>query len=214
MRVQNIFILLMLLIVKGCAQLSGRSFLTEMEQDDSRFYEPRDDFPIVTGDTGRFWNSEKEQRARTPASMQDIAEDKARYSLRAELRELEDRQGESGRNLYARYEQKFRSISEKIYFLNIPAHERMEYLESRGFVNRSQLEGSEKKSAMSGRKPRTKQGEGLFGMSKDDVLVSWGNPLRVEIAGNPTYENERWVYNLDGATKYIYFESGRVQGWE
>ena len=41
-----------------------------------------------------------------------------------------------------------------------------------------------------------------------------GKPMRVEIAGNPRYENERWLYRMNGASKYIYFESGQVQGWE
>ena len=54
----------------------------------------------------------------------------------------------------------------------------------------------------------------VTGMSKSDVMNNWGEPRRVEIAGNPSFENERWLYSVNGATKYIYFESGRVQGWE
>ncbi len=51
-------------------------------------------------------------------------------------------------------------------------------------------------------------------MSKNDIVASLGKPARVEIAGNPSYENERWVYQFNGSSKYIYFESGVVQGWE
>jgi hypothetical protein len=45
-------------------------------------------------------------------------------------------------------------------------------------------------------------------------MNTFGRPTRVEVAGNPSYENERWLYSVNGATKYIYFESGRVEGWE
>jgi hypothetical protein len=51
-------------------------------------------------------------------------------------------------------------------------------------------------------------------MSKTQVLQSWGEPARVDIAGNPSNENERWLYSMNGASKYIYFEAGEVQGWE
>ena len=50
-------------------------------------------------------------------------------------------------------------------------------------------------------------------MTKEDVISSWGRPDRVDIAGKPSYENERWVYRRDGAVKYIYFEAGKVGGW-
>ena len=52
-----------------------------------------------------------------------------------------------------------------------------------------------------------------LGMTKSDVQASWGEPIRVDFAGNPQLENERWVYHANGAAKYIYFESGRVGGW-
>jgi hypothetical protein len=61
---------------------------------------------------------------------------------------------------------------------------------------------------------RARNDEVAIGMRKPDVLDSLGKPLRVEIAGNPRHENERWLYRLNGAPKYIYFEAGEVQGWE
>jgi hypothetical protein len=53
-----------------------------------------------------------------------------------------------------------------------------------------------------------------MGMSKDEVLDQLGRPRKVEVAGNPANENERWGYLANGAMKYIYFESGYVEGWE
>lgn len=53
-----------------------------------------------------------------------------------------------------------------------------------------------------------------MGMSKNEVLDQLGRPSKVEVAGNPANENERWGYLANGAMKYIYFESGYVEGWE
>ncbi|MEK6556591.1 MAG: hypothetical protein AABZ31_15180, partial [Bdellovibrionota bacterium] len=60
------------------------------------------------------------------------------------------------------------------------------------------------------------------GMSRNAVIQSWGNPDMEEFAGNPVYGNERWVYNKQVSTdqgykqerRLIYFEAGRVVGWE
>jgi outer membrane protein assembly factor BamE (lipoprotein component of BamABCDE complex) len=51
-------------------------------------------------------------------------------------------------------------------------------------------------------------------MSKSDVMNHLGHPTRVEVAGNPSYENERWLYTRNGASNYVYFEAGHVEGWE
>lgn len=53
-----------------------------------------------------------------------------------------------------------------------------------------------------------------MGMTKEEVMDQLGRPTKVEVAGNPENENERWGYLANGAMKYIYFESGYVEGWE
>ena len=61
-----------------------------------------------------------------------------------------------------------------------------------------------------------------LGMQKNRVKHRLGAPNQVEVAGNPKYGNERWIYEtsvptLDGyykEKKIIYFESGTVVGWE
>ena len=58
-------------------------------------------------------------------------------------------------------------------------------------------------------------------MSKRAVQESWGEPERIEVAGNPTYGNERWKYStyvsstegFNEEERMIYFEGGRVVGW-
>ena len=51
------------------------------------------------------------------------------------------------------------------------------------------------------------------GMDKKAVLEKWGRPVRVDIAGDPAKQNERWSFNHSGRWRQIYFEGGVVQGW-
>ena len=61
---------------------------------------------------------------------------------------------------------------------------------------------------------RSIHGSELFlGMDKKEVVEVWGKPARVEIAGNPKNQNERWSFVEDGNVRQVYFEGGRVQGW-
>lgn len=195
----------------GCSQFhTGRTYLTEMSHDDTRFFSPSEDFPIVAGDTGRYWNTEEEIRARTPASEKDLSEERIERALRQELRELESAQLEEDLEFYNKHRRQLATVSEKIYFLKLPVYDRKDYLMTRGFISEPKVQlyaPQEKIFAI-------QKQDILLGMKKQDVLESWGKPFRVEIAGNPRNENERWLYQSNGASKYIYFESGEVQGWE
>lgn len=59
------------------------------------------------------------------------------------------------------------------------------------------------------------------GMSQQEVVSAWGRPRDVEVAGDGTHGNERWIYYTGNSLRYgiskprvIYFENGRVAGWE
>lgn len=60
------------------------------------------------------------------------------------------------------------------------------------------------------------------GMSKRSVMTLLGEPTDVQVAGNQRYENEKWVYRryvpteagYQKDTKVIYFEHGKVAGWD
>lgn len=214
----SIFLTLNLLILSGCSLNMGRSYLSEMEQDDSGFYSPKEDFPVMAGDSGRFWTNNKERKARTPATEYELARDNQQKFLKSELKELESSQSQKSLELYENHKHKFGSISEKIYFLNLPTTDRVSYLESRGFIERPHQDTLSQKMRShvrgGGSHYRSSSGGVSLGMDKDAVRQNWGSPNRVEVAGNPSNENERWVYSVNGATKYIYFESGVVQGWE
>ncbi len=61
----------------------------------------------------------------------------------------------------------------------------------------------------------------VTGMSPDEVRALWGEPREIEHAGLPGSGNERWTY-FEGLSsrwslstaRVIYFEGGRVAGWE
>ena len=209
---RQLFLMSFILIIQsGCSQFhTGRSFLTQMEHDDSRFFNPQEDFPIVAGDTGRYWNSEEDFRARTPASEEEMTADLMGQTLKQELAQLEGLQTEENQEVYFKHRHKFQNISEKIYYLKLPSHERKDYLMDRGFIARPRNEFYTKHD----RSLAIRSQDILLGMKKDEVLESWGKPQRVDIAGNPRHENERWLYQMNGTPKYIYFEAGEVQGWE
>ncbi len=60
-----------------------------------------------------------------------------------------------------------------------------------------------------------------LGMEMPQVLELWGKPTDVKAAGEPSDGNQRWVYSEGvaglyglGTNRVIYFEQGRVAGWE
>jgi hypothetical protein len=196
-------------LISGCTQFqTGRSYMAEMDHDDTRFFNPDQDFPIVAGDSGRYWMTEKERRQRTPSSEGELLYNRSENALRSELRRLENSQGDDHLEFYNDHKHRFHSISENIYFLKLPHYERKNYLIERGFIQPKMVSSSVSTSSLD------MKNDVILGMKKDQVTASLGKPVKVEIAGNPQNENERWLYRMNGASKYIYFESGEVQGWE
>jgi hypothetical protein len=210
MSVRFFMLSFVLFLLTGCAELyTGRSFMAEMGQEDTSFFNPKEDFPVVAGDTGRDWMSESERRNRTPASESDLAQDRTSQVLKSELRGLENMQSEDDMEYYQAHLKSLPTVSDRIYFLRLPHYERKAYLTSRGAIE----EPKHSETPFERLSPR-RNNDVLMGMRKNDVLASLGKPMRVEIAGNPRNENERWLYRMNGNQKYIYFESGRVEGWE
>lgn len=207
---KNLTLLTLMLTTVSCSQfMTHRDYLSEMESDDSSFFNPRKDFAVVAGDTGRDWETKSERKQRTPASVSDTQDSSSRKYLNQELRYLEGKQSEDAMEFYEKHKARLATTSERIYFLKLSQYDRKDYLASRGFLKEEKqaLKPHEEMFAL-------RQSNVITGMSKSDVMNNWGRPARVEVAGNPSFENERWIYNVNGASKYIYFESGRVQGWE
>jgi hypothetical protein len=203
------FILLSSLI--SCtAFMPGRSYLSEMEQDsESSFFKPNRDFPVMAGDNGRYWYTDQERKSRTPASDYEQRRDREADIIRSQREALEAALPEEEQALYTQVQSKFTTDSEKIFFLELPYEERLSYVESRGWGRSLDPLNTAWENRLA-----TRQKEIMMGMTKQEVIESAGRPSKVEVAGNPRYENERWMYSIDGVTKYIYFEAGVVGGWD
>ena len=56
----------------------------------------------------------------------------------------------------------------------------------------------------------------ILGMTRQDVMDSWGEPSQREVAGRGSNGHERWTYgsrySLENSRTVI-FENGRVAGW-
>lgn len=61
----------------------------------------------------------------------------------------------------------------------------------------------------------------VMGMPMEDVVRAWGDPADVQVAGDPYNGNQKWTY-FSGLSstwslksgRIVYFESGRVVGWD
>jgi hypothetical protein len=150
-----------------------------------------------------------------PASLSD--RDYREIRSRQKVRELE-------RTLHSRKEREqyskilpwLSSDEEKIEFLSVPSIEgRQQWINRKNIWSRSQAPQLEMKNLIETQ-------DIAVGMPQDYVRKSWGEPLSIEVSGNPIYKNERWKYQrmVSGSEGYrkeirfVYFEGGRVVGWE
>ncbi|HTL12288.1 MAG TPA: hypothetical protein VL588_07360, partial [Bdellovibrionota bacterium] len=66
------------------------------------------------------------------------------------------------------------------------------------------------------------ESEVYLGMPMEQVRTAWGDPRRIQIAGDPGFGHQRWIYETGAeaggegttGTRVLYFEQGRVAGWE
>ena len=105
---------------------------------------------------------------------------------------------------------------ERMYFLSLPTYEARErWAQQRGFNNQDESYPDEVAKTI-------ENNDIALGMSQKAVMQSWGDPDAVEVAGSQLYGYERWKYNryISGNEGYqkelrvVYFEGGRVVGWE
>ncbi len=124
--------------------------------------------------------------------------------------------GKKEREQYFRHKPLMQSDRERMEFMKIPTFEaRNRWLAARGISAVNPHHPSEIQTII-------EQNDVTLGMSRQAVRESWGEPELVEVAGNPIYGNERWKYleevsspeGYQTEARIIYFESGRVAGWE
>jgi hypothetical protein len=56
----------------------------------------------------------------------------------------------------------------------------------------------------------------ILGMTRQQVMESWGEPQQREVAGSGGAGHERWTYGTRyslGSSRVVIFENGKVAGW-
>jgi len=150
-----------------------------------------------------------------PSNM--TAEEAQQVQQRRQLRDLEKTlDSRQAKEQYSKVLPWLKDDSEKIELLNVPS------LEGRqAWINRNNI-WSRARVPVARMKDLIDSQDIAVGMPMEYVRRAWGDPLAVEVSGNPVYKNERWRYsrNVPGSDgfhqqkRYVYFEGGRVVGWD
>lgn len=150
-----------------------------------------------------------------PATMS--AEEAQEVEQRKQLKDLEKgMNSQKAKEQYSKVLPWLQTDTEKIEFLSIPS------LEGRqAWINRKNIWGRARVPAARMKELIDSQ-DIAVGMPMEYVRRAWGDPIAVEVSGNPVYKNERWRYSRsvpgsDGfhqQKRFVYFEGGRVVGWD
>ncbi len=144
----------------------------------------------------------------SPIDISNIDGSDYRKKLEARLHSRQDKE------LYSKVLPYLKDDAERIEFLSLPSFsQRQSWIQSKKLWTRAQ--SSDEQQAV-------EAGDIAIGMTGDLVRRSWGEPVNIEGSGNPLYRNERWKYirNISSASgfkpqkRFVYFEAGRVAGWE
>ncbi len=208
----NVIILLM--ILSSCSQFlaSERSYIDEMNRESEGYFVAGRDFPVTNGDTGEAFYSRDEVQARTPLNKRQLKKKKELNSIESELRQKLNNLSEEEAVVYSKAEKYLPSDSEKLYYLSMNGADRDTYIKTK--IDEKNDDDILHKNSREFLRRRSVRTEEIFpGMTKDDVVNLWGKPTKVEVAGHPKFQNERWAFVEGDAVKYIFFESGVVNGW-
>jgi len=145
------------------------------------------------------------------------AEEMQQVQDRRRVRELE-KSLHSGREKeqYSKILPWLKNDAEKTEFLKIPSLEgRQAWINRNHIWNRARIPAARMKELIDSQ-------DISIGMPMEYVRRAWGDPVAVEVSGNPIYKNERWKYlrNVPGSDgfhqqrRFVYFEGGRVVGWD
>lgn len=120
------------------------------------------------------------------------------------------------KNLYSKLLPWFQDEEEKLSFLrNSDYEDKQKWVIKTKILNRPTEMGTRYKKL-------TDNQDIAIGMPNELVKKSWGDPMNVEASGNPLFKNEKWRYLRTISTsegfkqekRVVYFEGGRVVGWE
>ncbi len=204
------FLVMSSLFLTSCSGfLPDRSFIEEMNRESDPYFVAGRDFKVVGGDSGEAYRSKEEIQKRTPSSERNREKMKEEESIRVELEQKEADIPEEYLEQYSKDKKYLPSDSDKLYYLSLSLSERANYISTK----KADWQEDQGKGQDFIQKHSVHSKELYLGMSKSQVMQAWGKPSRVDVAGNPRNQNERWVFFEDGSAKQIFFESGRVGGW-
>ena len=144
-------------------------------------------------------------------------DERAAVETRIRLKRQEGRLGtKREKKQYFNVRSALKSDRERLYFISLPTYEARErWAATRGLAQQDDVYSDEVAKTI-------ETNDIALGMSQKAVMESWGDPDMVEVAGSQLYGFERWKYNryISGHEGYqkelrvVYFEGGRVVGWE
>lgn len=147
----------------------------------------------------------------------NVKKDSADLSIRDRLKNLENSlTGKKEIEQYSKALPWFENEEERAEFLSLLGFEqRQQWMQNKNFPARANKSLSSMQSAV-------EDNDIVIGMPQPLVIKSWGEPESVEVSGNPKFKNERWKYSRYISTqdgykaekKIVYFEGGKVVGWE
>ncbi len=162
------------------------------------------------------WNEAREELGLPPG--RELSEGEGeRVQARVQLKQAEKTlRYEQERRQYYALKPFFRSDFDRVAFLNQPNREARERWARAHNITTDETRFDQPTTGL------IDNNDVGRGMSRFAVKQSWGEPDAIEVAGNTLYGNERWKYTKqvstdDGykiETRIVYFESGRVVGWE
>ena len=211
---KKIVYLLMLSQLWSCAPISiNRSFVDAMDDEQAEYMVPGKNFEVTPGDSGKDEYSLADMRRRTPRTQEQSFAWSEEQKLEKELDRKVSKLSPEQRDWFMKNEELFANDSQKIYYLGLSPRERQEYLEHRT-GSRLGVKSSKGRSVASIMRFSPRQGRTVsMGMDKSQVVSSWGNPHRIDVAGDASLENERWTFYEAGRKKFVYFTKGKVEGW-
>lgn len=203
---------LIAMLTSSCAMMiPDGSYFADFDQNNQEsagFFSPGQDFPVVGGDSDIHKKSTN-SASRSPSSTKQRRFAAEGASLREELREKESALSLYENEKYQRVIKYLETDSDKLYYLSLGPSEQRDYIDS---MKMDQEGATDPRGSLLSRRS-VHSSDIYIGMQKEEVVQVWGKPARIEIAGHPSYENERWSFVEDGTVKQVYFEAGRVHGW-
>jgi hypothetical protein len=204
-----IFLILGFVFISGCAG---------MQRSTASGYAHRDSDPNMNALDRRTEQRDRSAREMGFKSSDDLTDNQAeavdrRITLSKAERALE---GKREREQYFKNKPYMKNDRERLDFLNQDSFEaRARWLNSKNIGGPTTAHPSEIQALVD-------INDITLGMTKQAVRDSWGEPELVEVAGNPMYGNERWHYTEQTSStegyhtqhRMVYFDAGRVSGWE